>query len=61
MNRNGWKRIEGTPNQVAVKISCYADLIVMGAYGRSRLCKRVFGGTPRSVLKHLRTPVFLSH
>lgn len=38
-----------------------ADLIVMGAYTRSRLTEAIFGGATRSVLKHMITPVFLSH
>ncbi len=38
-----------------------ADLIVMGAYTRSRMTEAIFGGATRSVLKHMITPVFLSH
>ncbi len=38
-----------------------ADLIVMGAYTRSRLREEVFGGATRTVLRNMTTPVFLSH
>jgi hypothetical protein len=38
-----------------------ADLIVMGAFGHSRLRERVIGGATRYVLEHARVPVFLQH
>ena len=38
-----------------------ADLIVMGAYGRSRMRELVFGGATREVLAHMTVPVFMSH
>ena len=38
-----------------------ADLIVMGAFGHSRLRERVLGGATRYVLEHARIPVFLQH
>lgn len=38
-----------------------ADLIVMGAYGHSRLRETVFGGTTRTMLKQTDMPVFLAH
>jgi nucleotide-binding universal stress UspA family protein len=37
-----------------------ADLIVMGAYGRSRLNELVFGGATRHMLTTLDIPVFMS-
>lgn len=37
------------------------DLIVMGAYGHSRLRQRVLGGTSSYVLKHMTVPVLMSH
>lgn len=36
-----------------------ADLIVMGAYGHSRLRERLFGGTTQTMLSHLGTPVLM--
>jgi nucleotide-binding universal stress UspA family protein len=36
------------------------NLIVMGAYGRSRLREMLFGGTTHYMLKHLDRPVLLS-
>jgi nucleotide-binding universal stress UspA family protein len=38
-----------------------ADLLVMGAFGHSRLRERVLGGATRYVLHHAQTPVFLVH
>ncbi len=39
----------------------YADLIVMGAYGRSRLREMVLGGATRHLLRHMTVPVLMSH
>ncbi|GAB4478986.1 MAG: universal stress protein [Burkholderiaceae bacterium] len=38
-----------------------ADLIVMGAYGRSRVREIVFGGATRTVLQSMTVPVLMSH
>lgn len=38
-----------------------ADLIVMGAYGHSRLRETVLGGVTRTILRHLTVPVLLAH
>jgi len=38
-----------------------ADLIVMGAYGHSRLKEIVLGGATRHMLKHAKVPVLMSH
>ena len=38
-----------------------ADLLVMGAYGRSRLRELVLGGATRHILYHMTIPVLLSH
>lgn len=38
-----------------------ADLLVMGAYGHTRLRELVFGGVTRHVLAHAPVPVLLSH
>jgi nucleotide-binding universal stress UspA family protein len=37
------------------------DLIVMGAYGRSRVRELVMGGTTRHLLRHMTVPVLMSH
>ncbi len=37
------------------------DLLVMGAYGRSRLREMVLGGMTRYMLQHMTIPVLLSH
>jgi nucleotide-binding universal stress UspA family protein len=38
-----------------------ADLLVMGAYGRSAWREFVFGGTTRDVMQQLRLPVLMAH
>lgn len=38
-----------------------ADLIVMGAYGHTRLREMVLGGATRDLLQHMTVPVLLSH
>ena len=38
-----------------------ADLVVMGAYGHSRLRELVLGGVTRHILDHMTVPVMLSH
>ncbi len=40
---------------------CSAGLIVMGAYGHSRLAEFIFGGATRFVLGRLNRPVLMSH
>jgi nucleotide-binding universal stress UspA family protein len=40
---------------------CAADLLVMGAYGRSPFHESIFGGCTQSVLQHAEVPVFLFH
>lgn len=37
------------------------DLIVMGAYGHSRVREVAFGGVTRNVLQHMTVPTLLSH
>ena len=37
------------------------DLLVMGAYGRSPICERVFGGATRRVLEEADIPVLMQH
>jgi nucleotide-binding universal stress UspA family protein len=38
-----------------------ADMIVMGAYGHSRLREMIVGGTTRDILDHMTVPVLMSH
>lgn len=38
-----------------------ADMIVMGAYGHSRLRERLFGGVTRSFLKKCPVPILMAH
>lgn len=38
-----------------------SDLLVMGAYGHSRLRELLLGGVTRHILDHMTVPVFMSH
>lgn len=38
-----------------------AGLLVVGAYGHSRLAEFILGGVTRTVLRHMKCPVLLSH
>jgi hypothetical protein len=38
-----------------------ADLLVMGAYGHSRMCELVFGGVTRHIARHMTAPTLWSH
>lgn len=38
-----------------------ADLLVMGAYGHSRLREAIFGGVTRDMLEHCTIPVLMAH
>ena len=40
---------------------CGADLVVMGAYGHSRLRDVAFGGATHHVLGHTTVPVLMAH
>jgi nucleotide-binding universal stress UspA family protein len=37
------------------------DLLVMGAWGHSRIRELVFGGATRHILEHMTVPVLMSH
>ena len=37
------------------------DLLVMGAYGHSRLCELVLGGVTRKIFRQMTVPVLMSH
>lgn len=38
-----------------------ADLVVMGAYGHSRMLELMMGGVTRDLLRHMTVPVLMSH
>jgi nucleotide-binding universal stress UspA family protein len=38
-----------------------ADLLVMGAYGHSRLRETILGGVTRDVLRDMNVPVLMAH
>ena len=38
-----------------------ADLLVMGAYGHSRMRELAFGGVTRHIVRHMTVPTLFSH
>ena len=38
-----------------------ADLLIMGAYGHSRLREMILGGVTRDILRNMNVPVLMSH
>ena len=58
--------LEATPDQAGAKIlfeagNVGADLLVMGAFGRSRFAERWFGGATLHALRNARIPLFMRH
>lgn len=56
---SGGREIGGCVLQRAAETG--SDLIVMGAYGHSRMRQAVFGGTTRTLLEQTEMPVFMEH
>ena len=57
--RSTEKEVGAVLRAMAAELS--ADLVVMGAYGRSRLRELILGGATHSMLKHMTVPVLMSH
>jgi nucleotide-binding universal stress UspA family protein len=58
--------IEARDADVAEAINAHAatlgaDLIVMGAYGHSRLRETILGGTTQAMLRHMTVPTLMAH
>ncbi|APG84059.1 universal stress protein UspA [Sinorhizobium americanum CCGM7] len=51
------RRVEDVLNQHALDMA--ADLIVMGAYGHSRIRERVFGGVTKAMIDVPTVPVLM--
>lgn len=56
---SGGARIDEALTRHAMEIG--AELIVMGAYGHSRLRERILGGTSKAVLDHCGLPIYMAH
>jgi nucleotide-binding universal stress UspA family protein len=56
---SGGQRIEQCIMDRALEFG--ADLVVMGAYGHSRMVQAVFGGTTRAMVEQTKLPVLLAH
>ncbi|RSZ61117.1 universal stress protein [Massilia atriviolacea] len=46
---------------IDVATGCGADMVVMGAYGRSRLREFIMGGATRTMLESMPVPVWMAH
>lgn len=46
---------------IAASVECGADLLVMGAYGRSRMREMLMGGASRTMLESMKVPVWMAH
>lgn len=55
---SGGRPVEDVLERHALEID--ADLIVMGAYGHSRLRERIFGGVTASMVRESRFPVLIA-
>jgi len=60
------RRLHATPHDAGVALlreveQVHADLLVMGAYGHSRVRERVLGGATLHVLRHASVPVLMQH
>lgn len=55
---SGERPVEDVLRQHAIEMGC--DLIVMGAYGHSRLRERVFGGVTASLIQECQFPILLA-
>lgn len=55
------KEIEVADVLLSAAADMSADLIVMGAYGRSRLRELILGGATHSIFRHMTAPVLMSH
>jgi nucleotide-binding universal stress UspA family protein len=52
----------GVGNAILSRLADHgADLLVMGAYGHSRLRELVLGGATRRILQSMTVPTFMSH
>ncbi|WP_130618044.1 universal stress protein [Dyella amyloliquefaciens] len=59
-------RVHATPGEAGAALqreteSAKADLLVMGAYGHSRVRERVLGGATRHILQHINVPILMQH
>ena len=55
------KEIEVSDVLLSTAADISADLVVMGAYGRSRFRELILGGATHDILKHMTAPVLMSH
>jgi nucleotide-binding universal stress UspA family protein len=54
-------RADIQPTILSIAADAGVDLIVMGAYGHSRLRERILGGVTRGMLESMTVPTLMSH
>jgi nucleotide-binding universal stress UspA family protein len=54
-------RADIQPTILSIAADAGMDLIVMGAYGHSRLRERILGGVTRAMLDSMTVPTLMSH
>lgn len=60
------RRVHAAPNEAGAALlreveATKAKLLVMGAYGHSRVRERVLGGATRHILQHVNVPILMQH
>ena len=55
------KELEADDMILSTAADLSADLLVMGAYGRSRLRELILGGATHGILRHMTLPVLMAH
>jgi len=60
------RRIHAAPSEAGAVLlrevnAANADMLVMGAYGHSRMRERVLGGATRHILQHVSVPILMQH
>jgi nucleotide-binding universal stress UspA family protein len=58
---SGTGHVDAGQALIAASADCGADLLVMGAYGRSRMREMLMGGASRTVLESMQVPVWMAH
>lgn len=61
VERSSADRADIQPTILSIAADAGVDLIVMGAYGHSRLRERILGGVTRGMLESMTVPTLMSH
>ncbi|MAL80506.1 MAG: hypothetical protein CMN55_15610 [Sneathiella sp.] len=56
-----WPDLDVGDAMLGALVDYSADMLVMGAYGHSRIREMILGGATKSILSHMTAPTLLSH